>query len=234
MKERLDTVLSMIRGPRVLDLGCGGGPPGAMPDVHYTGWLHGAIRRAHPDVWGIELDAGKVDEMSRSGFSNVFTASADDFELNQMFDTIVAGEVIEHVNNPAGLLSSARQHLRPDGRLVISTPYVFGLPHIVYAWLKFPKTCSNAEHVAWFCPSTLFELIHRQGFKVESWVLAADAPPSKGRIYPYARPFYLALHKVLPARFMATTMVAALKPLEPAQPPDDGVPHRPNPDRTLT
>lgn len=217
MKNRRDMVLAQIRGPRILDLGCGGGPPGAIPDVHYPGWLHGAIRRTYPDAWGLELDAGKVAEMSRSGFTNVVVGSADDFDLDQTFDTILAGEVIEHVNDPAGLLQSARQHLSREGRLVISTPYAFGLPHILYAWLKFPKTCSNGEHVTWFCPTTLSELANRHGFTVDSWMLAADAdaPPGsgRGRLYRFARPFYHLLHRMLPARAMATSMVFVLRPV---------------------
>jgi SAM-dependent methyltransferase len=214
MKNRLETVLAQIHGPRVLDLGCGGGPPGAMPGMHYRGWLHGAIRRTYPevDVWGVELDATKAEAMSTAGFRNIVVGSADDFQLDQRFDTVVAGEVIEHVNNPSGLLSSARLHLSDGGRLVISTPYPFGLPHILYAWLKYPKTCSNGEHVTWFCPTTLSELAERHGFRVESWTLAADAPPAPGRLYRVARPFYLALHRVLPARAMATSMVFVLKP----------------------
>ena len=213
MKKRVDTVLAMIKGPRVLDLGCGGGPPGAAPRTDYPGWLHGAILRDHPDAWGIELDARKVRDMSEAGFSNVVAGSADDFDLDQTFDTVVAGEVIEHVSNPSGLLTSAKRHLRPDGRLVISTPYVFGLPHILYAWVKFPKTCSNAEHATWFCPTTLSELAQRQGFAVASWTLTADAPPGAGRIYRFARPFYSALMSILPARIVAKSMVVVLEPV---------------------
>ena len=59
------------------------------------------------------------------GYPNLHAGDAQTFRISAMFDTIVAGEVIEHLENPAQFLARAHEHLKPDGRLVLTTPYAF-------------------------------------------------------------------------------------------------------------
>jgi 2-polyprenyl-3-methyl-5-hydroxy-6-metoxy-1,4-benzoquinol methylase len=142
--------------------------------------------------------------------TNLSVQDGQEFALDQEFDTVVLGEVIEHVTNPGGLLASAARHLKPTGRIVLTTPYVFGINNVLYALAKFPKTCSNPEHVQWFCPSTMAELAERHGLSVSTWHLcAAYAHPNR----PLVAIFYLlmrTLGKLLPKRISATSMVFVL------------------------
>jgi hypothetical protein len=73
-------------------------------------------------------------------------ADAQDFGLDQNFNTVVAGEVIEHLEDPGRFLACARQHLAPGGRIVLSTAQPFALMNIAYAWYNFPKTCSTPTY----------------------------------------------------------------------------------------
>jgi hypothetical protein len=78
-------------------------------------------------------------------------------------------------------LRCAAAHLKPEGRLVLTTPFPFAAANAAYALLKFPKTCSNPEHVNWYCPSTLTSLAQRERFAVKHWELVEDyieCPPS--------------------------------------------------------
>src|SRR3989344_925841 len=47
------------------------------------------------------------------------------------FNTIVAAEIIEHLENPSKFLRGARKILKDDGRLIISTPNPYHLPTLV-------------------------------------------------------------------------------------------------------
>jgi cyclopropane fatty-acyl-phospholipid synthase-like methyltransferase len=167
---RSDEILDRVIGPDVLDVGCAGHVPN--PGSPY--WLHGRLRQKFPVVVGIDLNMENIRQLQSLGYQNIHLASAEDFDLNLKFDTIVAGELIEHLSNPGMFFSRCRAHLKPNGRIIITTPYAFALLYILYAFIKFPKTCQNEEHSVWFCPETLIELAFRSGFHVDQWDLIED------------------------------------------------------------
>jgi SAM-dependent methyltransferase len=104
----------------------------------------------------------------------MYVADAHSFALASKFDTVVAGELIEHLANPAQFLLRVREHLKPGALFVLTTPNPFCLFNIVYAFMKFPKTCSNPDHTCWFCPQTLSVLIQRCGYKIRHFELIED------------------------------------------------------------
>jgi len=167
---RSDQIPSHIRGPRVLDVGCAG----HLAKQNSPYWLHGKLREKFEDVVGIDIDEENVKELNALGYKNIFLASAETFTLPNKFDTIVAGDLIEHLKNPGSFLERAKEHLAEGGRVVITTPYPFSFLFTVYSMIKFPKTCSSPEHTCWFCPRTFEVLIQRCGFRVLYWDLIDD------------------------------------------------------------
>jgi len=169
MNQRIRKIIQYTKGPKVLDVGCVGG----QLDENSPYWLHSHLKKNFSHVVGIDVNRNAIETLRNKGY-NVHIGDAQSFNLNEKFDTIVAGELIEHLSNPGRFLEVARQHLAKDGRVVLTTPFVFGVANVLYAIMKFPKTCSNPEHTFWFCPSTLNELVHRNGFKVKHWELIED------------------------------------------------------------
>jgi 2-polyprenyl-3-methyl-5-hydroxy-6-metoxy-1,4-benzoquinol methylase len=167
---RAERLAELVRGPCVLDVGCAGHT--LEPDSPH--WLHGQLVKRFPGVMGIDRSEEKINELRSRGFDQVFVADAETFSLEQRFDTIVVGELIEHVSNPGLFLKQARSHLALGGQVVVSTPFPFSLLNFLYAYLKYPKTCQNLEHVHWFCVSTLAELAKRSGLRVSHWELIED------------------------------------------------------------
>lgn len=167
---RSERILGLVVGPDVLDVGCSDHQ--LRSNSNY--WLHGILRKQFPSVVGIDLNEDIINMMRELGDDNVFFASAETFQLGRKFNTIVAGEIIEHLSNPGLFLENCRSHLKKEGRLVLSTPYPFSLLNTLYAFMKFPKTCQNNEHTMWYCPRTLTELASRYGFAISSWELIED------------------------------------------------------------
>lgn len=210
--RRIPAIVRATTGPAVLDIGCTGGLQADTPEIGSPLWLHGHLRRAFPDVWGVDLSPTKIAALKCAGFTNVFAADAQELELDHDFDTIVAGEIIEHVPDPGRLLSTLARHLKPGGRIVLTTPYVFGLPQVLYAWSRYPSTCSNSEHVLWLCPTTAIELAKQSGLRVSKWELIEDVSPEpRTLLYRLFRFVYPLLRKVLPLRFRASTMLLVLE-----------------------
>lgn len=181
---RHELMLKLIQGPRILDVGCTG------HFVEPTRGVHARIRQAFPDaeVWGFDLSPENVKEMQEFGFENVDVGDAQDFSYDQKFDTIVAGELIEHLESPGRFLSCARAHLAPGGRVIVTTPYPFALLHFLYAARKFPKTVPNPEHSVWLCPSTMGEQASRAGLRVSHMELFRQGYIEGGpRLYDFIR-----------------------------------------------
>jgi len=132
---RADEIMELVSGPAVLDIGCAGHQ--VKPDR--PGWLHGKLRERF-QVTGIDISESNIAVMRSLGIDDIHVQSADSFELGRQYNTVVAGEVIEHLSNPGQFLARVRTHLAPGGRLVLSTPYGFSMMHSLYAASYFPKT----------------------------------------------------------------------------------------------
>jgi 2-polyprenyl-3-methyl-5-hydroxy-6-metoxy-1,4-benzoquinol methylase len=150
-----------VKGPWVLDIGYAG----HVPEPHSPSWLHGVLRDNFPHVVGIDIDETNVRKLQALGYQDIYLQNAETFSLPQKFNTIVAGEVIEHLARPGLFLERGKAHLSPGGSVIITTPYTFSLLYALYALMKFPRTCQNLEHICWFCPRTFEALAQRIGFR---------------------------------------------------------------------
>ncbi len=166
MNERIRKILEFARGD-ILNIGCVGSHP---KDSKY--WLHGLLSQKFKNVVGIDINVKEIKHFEKD--YKCYVANAENFELDMKFDTIVAGELIEHLSNPGLFLNQAKKHLKENGILIITTPYPFSLINFIYALLKFPNTCSNPEHTCWFCPKTLQELARRYNYNVVYMDLVED------------------------------------------------------------
>lgn len=204
---RAEALLAYVNGPDVLDVGC----TGHVVRADDPEWLHGRLRDRFDRVWGIDIDPSNIQVLRDLGFDNVRVADAQDFDLEQSFDTVVAGEILEHLENPGAFLESAGRHLKSGGRIVISTPYPFSLHNSLYALYKFPKTCSNPEHTLWVCPSTLAELARRVELRLSHWELSMLVEPTTSRKYQIFLGIMRVVERVLPYRLRNNTLVAVLE-----------------------
>jgi SAM-dependent methyltransferase len=208
-------MLAAGEGPAVLDIGCAGGLDTEKPIVGSPQWAHAYLRRhaGFTEVWGLDYDGAKIKFLHEHGYPDTVVGDAQDFSLDRRFNTVFAGEIIEHLARPGQFLQCAARHLEPGGRIVLTTPYAQGIQHVLYAWLRFPKTASNPEHLMWFCPSTLSVLAAQAGLAVKRVELIMDFPPrAPSRFYRLARRLLIAVAPAIPMRIKANTMLAVLVP----------------------
>jgi 2-polyprenyl-6-hydroxyphenyl methylase/3-demethylubiquinone-9 3-methyltransferase len=134
-------------GLKVLDIGCGGGllsEPFTRLGANVTGVdaseRNIEIARLHAQEAELEIDY------------RAQTAEAL-VEAGEVFDVVLAMEIIEHVADPAGFVHSCGALMKPDGMMVISTlnktfksfavgivaaEYILGwLPKGTHDWSKF-------------------------------------------------------------------------------------------------
>lgn len=156
------------RGKDVLDLGCVQHNP---QNYQSRFWMRRALLQVSRTVQGLDIYGEGVEYLRQRGYK-VSLGDAQDFSLGRDFDAIVAGDLIEHLENPGGLLASCREHLRPGGVLLISTPNPWYWRNVVKAGL-FARVSNNPEHTFWICPVTLQQLAGRHGFDVTELVFGS-------------------------------------------------------------
>jgi len=208
---RINEIVKWVSGPEVLDVGC----TGHAESPTAPSWLHGKLRKQFGNVTGIDTSTKNVEELQRLGFADIHVQSAEAICFDKRFNTIVAGELIEHLSNPGNFLESARNHLARNGRLVITTPYPFSLAYSLYALKNFPVTCFNKQHTCWFCPSTLQELASRFGLKVVHWELIEDYTfDDPSRTYRTFSRIVTGLRWIIPYRLRCNHLLAVLQRVE--------------------
>jgi SAM-dependent methyltransferase len=104
-------------GKRVLDVGC----------------RYGALTRSYlegNEVVGVDVDREALAAAAALGIETHWADADAALPFpDASFDVVVAGELLEHIRDPAGLVGEASRVLRPGGRLVASVPNGFRLKH---------------------------------------------------------------------------------------------------------
>jgi SAM-dependent methyltransferase len=107
---RLIARYAPLHGTRILDVGCG------------LGLYVQRFRALSDQVYGVDVDADKVQEASRT-LPNIAEAPAERLPFpDGMFDVLLSHEVLEHVTDEDAALREAVRMLKPGGRLVVFVP----------------------------------------------------------------------------------------------------------------
>ncbi len=138
----------------ILDAGCGDGR---------FAYLLKKLKKC--EVYGIDISENslKIAEKNEVKIAQC-DLNIDKIPFNKKFDVILAIDVIEHLLNPVMALKQFKNSLKPNGKIIISTPnfarlgnrinMLFGKPRDM---LHFNCFGDGIEHYQWF---TKEKLIH--------------------------------------------------------------------------
>lgn len=201
VRDRFEVIGRFVASGTVLDVGC----VDSRSDREETAarmerkpaLLFRQIVAINPKTIGVDIDGVGVARLREQGYS-VEPADAETMELERRFDTIVAGEIIEHLENPGRALRNWRRHLHDSGVLILTTPNPFSARRTWKIW-RYGSPIVHEDHTCWFDPITLTELLHRTGFEVSEgyWI----QPRSKAwQSWPHRIRRYFCHHFILVAR----------------------------------
>ena len=161
-------ILSRCRGKRVLDVGC---VNHTLAAAHASDWRHGQISKVAQSVVGLDYEKDAVDQLNREGWT-VVCADAQNFDLRARFpdgfEVIVASEIIEHLVNPGGFLSSLARHLAPGGQIIVSTPHAYGFAFFLEV-LIWGEEKINDDHTLTFSRKNIEWLARKSGVVVREF-----------------------------------------------------------------
>lgn len=164
--DRVSFIAEHCRGKRVLDIGCLDETALLKQDTDH--WLHRRISQVATDVVGIDnsehLPEGGLTTGPNSRIFRGNGISPDISLFDGPIDVIVAGEFIEHLENPMAFLRNMRRDFR--GReLVLSTPNGAAFANALLA--SIGREAQHPDHLLTSTYKTLNTLCGRAG--CEAW-----------------------------------------------------------------
>lgn len=132
--------------------------------------LHLKILKVARKVWGVDLNEEGVNILTEQyNIPNLIVANAELLlekkALLEGVEVVVAGEILEHVNNVGMVVNSIYEILPKGGMLLLTVPNALAL-RILFHNLRRRENV-HPDHVYYFSPHTMTALLQRYQFNVE-------------------------------------------------------------------
>jgi SAM-dependent methyltransferase len=183
--DRTVALERLAAGKRVLHVGFV--DEGRMTDrMQREEWLHSRLAAVSGELVGLDRDPGGVSAARNLGFEAYAADCQDQAALSALgidpAELIIAGELIEHLDQPGLFLEAVKGLLRPDGALVITTPNATRVLNILGSVLN--REFVNDDHVCWFSWHTLSALLTRHGWQLDDLAYYVAPRRSSSRQWP--------------------------------------------------
>ena len=173
--QRVDLIMEMCAGKKVLHLGCANYPY-TQNSIDNKMLLHYDIEKSAGELYGFDFDQPGLDILAANGTGNLYRADLeklDEVAMSETFDVIVAGEMIEHLNNPGLFLTGIQRFMNAETRLVLTTINAYcGMRWFWYGLRgrRGKQEPVHPDHVAYYSYSTLSLLVKRHGLDMDSFM----------------------------------------------------------------
>jgi SAM-dependent methyltransferase len=146
--ERMELFRRYVGGPgrKVLDLGC---RDGALTSRYAEG----------NEVVGVDADREALAEAAKLGIETRWADLDEPLPFDEAgFDVVVAGELLEHLRDPARVVADVRRVLRPGGTFVASVPNAYRLKNRL-RFLAGRKPEDDPTHLQMFSAADVRRLL---------------------------------------------------------------------------
>jgi len=173
--QRVDLIMEMCAGKKVLHLGCANYPY-TQNSIDNEMLLHYDLEKSAGELYGFDFDQPGLDILAANGTGNLYRADLeklDEVAMSETFDVIVAGEMIEHLNNPGLFLTGIQRFMNAETRLVLTTINAYcGMRWFWYGLRgrRGKQEPVHPDHVAYYSYSTLSLLVKRHGLDIDSFM----------------------------------------------------------------
>lgn len=134
-------------------------------DIGYAHWPNAYLR----DRYRVGLDLNRPSPDHRVKYDEELVGDVtgiNDLMRERRFDTILCGELIEHLENPYQLLRDLRPLLTDQGRLLVSTPNPLAFPVAIAEIFRLRRYFYTQQHLYYFLPRWVVRLFEGTGYEV--------------------------------------------------------------------
>jgi hypothetical protein len=185
--SRIHFLTQYCKGKNVLHVGCTDHIPLVKQKIQQNTWLHKCIDEVAAKQLGIDVDRDAIHYInSQIGYSNIIYMDVINDPVcpeieNEIWDILLLGEVLEHINNPVEFLTSLqRKYGNYVKEIIITVPNAFSFSNFFNALFKNSEHI-NTDHRYWFTPFTLNKVLSISGFRPTSIKYATYYPLRKSK-----------------------------------------------------
>ncbi len=174
MVDRVQFIKKACVGKKVLHLGCTD-YPFTEEVIKNDMLLHFELGKVAKELYGFDFDERGIKILSDVGVENLYLSNLEKLEevdLDETFDVIIAGEMIEHLSNPGLFLKGIQRFMNPKTNLLITTINAYcGMRMLTYGFCGRGGAHEpvHPDHVAYYSYSTLKVLIERENLRVNGF-----------------------------------------------------------------
>lgn len=172
LQQRVDFIRTICEGKKVLHLGCTNYPY-TKESIDNNMLLHFELAEKANTLFGFDADKKGIEILNEAGASNLYEADLENLDavrLDETFDVIIAGEMIEHLNNPGLFLEGIKRFMHKDTLLVITTINAYcAMRNLIY-FLRGKQGENepvHPDHVAYYSYKTLKLTLSRMDLEIE-------------------------------------------------------------------
>jgi ubiquinone/menaquinone biosynthesis C-methylase UbiE len=171
MVDRVQFIKNACVGKKVLHLGCTD-YPFTEEVIKNQMLLHFELGKVAKELYGFDFDERGIKILADAGVENLYLSNLERLEevdLDETFDVIIAGEMIEHLSNPGLFLKGIQRFMNPETNLLITTINAYcGMRMLTYGFRGRGGAHEpvHPDHVAYYSYSTLKVLIERENLRV--------------------------------------------------------------------
>jgi len=151
-ESRRHIILNLLKADtknsKILEVGCSGGIL-----IHALGQI------GFREVYGIDISAKAIELCKSKGIQNVFIMDGTKTGFgNDQFDTIIASDVLEHIEREEKALCEWRRLLKPGGKLIVFVP--------AFSFLWGKHDAAN-HHYRRYSKSQLIRVLKEAEFRID-------------------------------------------------------------------
>jgi SAM-dependent methyltransferase len=156
--DRVTYLMSRVRNHSVLHFGCADYPV-TEERLRNNTLLHSNLVKTASYIFGIDSSSEGIQVLRDHGIDNLEVMDAEHPDLNERFDLVLIGDILEHLSNPGNLLQHTARLLNPSGKIIISVPNSYS--YSVFDFIIRGVEPTHKEHTNCFSVKTLCELCAR-------------------------------------------------------------------------
>jgi hypothetical protein len=176
-RSRIAWLEDLCAGKRVIHLGCVDHGVDNLERKRRSGtWLHEYIAARATRCLGIDLESRGIEYMrDQLGYEDVLCGDAttccrEAVERGAPWDLLLIAEVLEHVDNPVGFLTSIGGMYRGYvKKIIVTVPNAFSWHTQRRARQNIERV--NTDHRYWFTPYTICKVLVAAGFYPERVIM---------------------------------------------------------------
>lgn len=168
--EKMKKIKKFKKAGKILDIGCGAGYFIAV--AKENGW----------ETRGVEVSKVAADYAWKKFGINVFAGELREAGYpDEYFDVVTLWHVLAHLLNPSETLAEVNRVLKKGGLLVLTVPNISGFQAKIFK--EFWFHLDVPRHLYFFEPSTLKQMLRKNGFKILNANHFSSELEAQGLIY---------------------------------------------------